>query len=110
MAGGKGLEYASSTIAMLTKKKDKQGTDVVGNIIRVEPKKSRFNKADKIVEVKISYASGLSKYHGLIPLGEKYGIYKKNGNRFELPDGSKEFEENHLRQSGEVHCAIHGQT
>ena len=91
MSGGAGLKYASSSICYLTKKKDKDGKDVVGNIIRVTMHKSRFTKENKQVEVKLSYSSGLNKYYGLLDLAEKYDIIKKVATRYEMPDGSKHF-------------------
>jgi hypothetical protein len=36
MGGGSGLKYAASTIIYLTKKKEKDGTEVVGNIIEAK--------------------------------------------------------------------------
>ena len=91
ITGGAGLKYAASSIAMLGKKKDKDGTDVVGNIIKVTMHKSRFTKEQKKVEVKLSYDSGLDRYYGLLDLAEKYDIIKKVSTRYELPDGRKVF-------------------
>ena len=91
ISGGSGLKYAASSICMLSKKKDKDGTDVVGNIIRVRMHKSRFTKENKDVSVKLSYDSGLDRYYGLLDLAEKYNIIKKVSTRYELPDGSKIF-------------------
>ena len=91
MSGGSGLKYAASTICYLSKKKDKDGTDVVGNILKVKMGKSRFSKENKQVEVKLSYDSGLDKYYGLLDLAEKYNVFKKVSTRYELPDGSKVF-------------------
>ena len=36
LGGGNGLKYAASTIAMLSKKKEKDGDQVVGNIIKIK--------------------------------------------------------------------------
>jgi hypothetical protein len=36
MGGGSGLKYAASTIIYLSKKKEKDGTEVVGNIIEAK--------------------------------------------------------------------------
>ena len=91
ISGGSGLKYAASSICMLTKKKDKDGTDVIGNIIKVRMHKSRFTKENKDVLVKLSYDSGLDRYYGLLDLAEKYDIIKKVSTRYELPDGSKVF-------------------
>lgn len=91
ISGGSGLKYAASSICMLTKKKDKDGTDVVGNLIKVRMHKSRFTKENKDITVKLSYDSGLDRYYGLLDLAEKYDIIKKVSTRYELPDGSKVF-------------------
>ena len=91
ISGGSGLKYAASSICMLTKKKDKDGTDVVGNLIKVRMHKSRFTKEQKDVFVKLSYDSGLDRYYGLLDLAEKYDIIKKVSTRYELPDGRKVF-------------------
>ena len=91
MSGGSGLKYAASTICYLSKKKDKDGTDVVGNILKVKMIKSRFSKENKQVEVRLSYDKGLDKYYGLLDLAEKYNVFKKVSTRYELPDGSKIF-------------------
>src|SRR5210317_2092335 len=94
ISGGSGLKYAASSICMLTKKKDKDGTDVIGNLIKVRMHKSRFTKENKDVFVKLSYDSGLDRYYGLLDLAEKYDIIKKVSTRYELPDGTKVFGKN----------------
>ena len=91
MAGGSGLKYAASTIIYLSKKKDKDGTDVVGNIIHCKTYKSRLTKENQMVDVRLSYTKGLDKYYGLVELGEKHGIFNKVSTRYEMPDGSKVF-------------------
>lgn len=91
LAGGSGLKYTASQIVMLSKRKDKEGTEVVGNIIHCKMFKSRFTRENAIVDVKLSYKKGLSPYYGLLELAEKYGIFKKVSTRYELPDGSKTF-------------------
>ena len=91
ISGGSGLKYAASSIAMLGKKKDKDGTAVVGNIIKVLMHKSRFTKEQSKVEVKLSFDKGLDRYYGLLDLAEKYDIIKKVSTRYEMPDGRKVF-------------------
>ena len=76
---------------MLSKKKDKDGTDVIGNIVKVQMAKSRFTQENKKVEVKLSYSTGLDRYYGLLDLAEKYDIIKKVSTRYEMPDGTKVF-------------------
>lgn len=91
IAGGSGLKYAASQIVMLSKKKDKDGTEVVGNIIHCKMYKSRLTKENKMVDVRLSYSKGLDRYYGLLELAEKYNIIKKVSTRYELPDGTKVF-------------------
>lgn len=91
LGGGTGLKYAASTIAMLGKRKEKDGTEVIGNIIKVKMYKSRLSKENSQVEVLLSYEKGLDKYYGLLDIAEKYEIFKKVSTRYELPDGSKIF-------------------
>ena len=91
MGGGSGLKYAASTIIYLSKKKEKDGTEVVGNIIHCKNHKSRLTVENKMVDVRLTYDKGLDRYYGLLELAEKYDIFKKVSTRFELPDGTKQF-------------------
>jgi RecA/RadA recombinase len=94
MSGGSGLKYTASTIIMLSKKKDKDGTEVIGNIVKAKLIKSRLTKENAMVEVKITYSTGLDRYYGLLDIAEKYDIIKKVSTRYELPDGTKVFGKN----------------
>lgn len=91
MSGGSGLKYTASTIVYLSKKKDKDGTEVIGNIIKAKLQKSRFTKENSFVEIKLTYSKGLDRYYGLLAIAEKYDIIKKVSTRYELPDGTKVF-------------------
>ncbi len=91
MSGGSGLKYSASQIVFLSKKKEKDGTEVVGNIIKCRMVKSRFTKENKEVEVRLTYDKGLDKHYGLLELAESAGLMKKVSTRYELPDGSKVF-------------------
>ena len=91
MGGGSGLKYAASTIVYLSKKKEKDGTEVIGNIIHCKNHKSRLTVENKMVDVRLTYNEGLDKYYGLLELAEKYDIFKKVSTRFEMPDGTTQF-------------------
>ena len=91
LAGGGGIKYAASTIVTFRKKKDKDGTDIVGITIPAKLIKSRFTKENQEVEFKLNYTSGLDRYYGLLDIAEKYSIIKKSGTRYELPDGTKQY-------------------
>ena len=91
MGGGSGLKYAASTIIYLGKRKEKLGTEIIGNIIHCKIYKSRITKENAKVDVKLTYKHGLDKHYGLLEIGEEAGIFKKVSTRFEMPDGSKVF-------------------
>lgn len=91
MGGGSGLKYAASSIIYLSKKKDKDGTQVVGNIVTCKNQKSRITKENTSVDVRINFEKGLDKYYGLLELAVKYGIFKQVSTRIELPDGTKQY-------------------
>ena len=85
MGGGSGLKYAASTIIYLTKKKEKDGKDVVGNLIKAKTAKSRLSKENKDVTVRLFYDDrGLDKYYGLLDLGEIGGLWKNVAGRYEI--------------------------
>jgi RecA/RadA recombinase len=85
MGGGSGLKYAASTIIYLSKKKEKDGTEVVGNIIKAKTAKSRLSKENQEVEVRLYYDErGLDRYYGLLELGEEAGMWKNVAGRYEI--------------------------
>jgi RecA/RadA recombinase len=89
MGGGTGLKYAASTIIYLGKKKEKDGTEVVGNIIKCEAKKSRLTKEGSKVETRLYFDErGLDRYYGLLELGEQYGVFQRKGNRIVVGESS----------------------
>ena len=91
MGGGSGLKYAADYIVYLSRRKEKDGTEVVGHIIHCKNHKSRLTKENKIVDVLLRYDTGLHRYYGLIDLAVEYGIFKKVSTRIELPDGKTAF-------------------
>ena len=89
MGGGSGLKYAASTNIYLSKSKEKDGKEVVGNIIKAKAAKSRLTKENSLVETRLFYdARGLDKYYGLLELGEKYGVFERKGNRVVVGESS----------------------
>lgn len=88
MGGGSGLKYAASSIIYLSKKKDKDGTEVIGNIIHCKNQKSRLTVENKMIDVRLGYQSGIDRYYGLLEFGEKHGVFKRSGNRYEI-DGKQ---------------------
>ena len=94
MGGGSGLKYAASSIVYLSKRKEKDGTEVIGNIIHCKNYKSRLTKENAMIDVRLTYKEGLDQYYGLLELGEAAGVFKKVSTRYEMPDGSKVFGKN----------------
>ena len=85
MGGGSGLKYAASTIIYLGKKKEKDGKEVIGNIIKAKTHKSRLSKENKQVEIRLYYDErGLDRYYGLLELGEIGGLWKNVAGRYEI--------------------------
>ena len=91
MGGGSGLKYAASNIVYLSKRKEKDGKEIIGNIIHCKNYKSRLTKENALIDVRLTYKDGLDKYYGLLDLAIKHGIFKSVSTRIELPDGSKQY-------------------
>ena len=85
MGGGSGLKYAASSIVYLSKKKEKDKTEVVGNLIKAKTAKSRLSKENKQVEIRLFFDHrGLDRYYGLLELGEIGGLWKNVAGRYEI--------------------------
>ena len=98
MGGGSGLKYAASSIIYLSKKKEKDGTEIVGNIIKAKTAKSRLSKENKDVEIRLYYDErGLDRYYGLLELGELGGLWKNVAGRYEI-DGKKIYAKQILKE------------
>lgn len=98
MSGGSGLQYAASTIIYLSKSKEKDGTEVIGNNIRAKTHKSRLSKENQDVEIRLYYDErGLDRYYGLLELGELGGMWKNVAGRYEI-DGKKIYAKQILKE------------
>ena len=85
MGGGSGLKYAASTIIYLSRKKEKDGKEVVGNIIKAKTHKSRLSKENKTVEIRLFFDHrGLDRYYCLLELGEIGELWKNVAGRYEI--------------------------
>lgn len=90
LSGGSGLKYSASSIAMLSKSKDKdeKTKEVVGSIIKCKMYKNRIAKENTEIEVKLNYKTGLDRYYGLLDLAVTHNIFKKSTKGITLPDGT----------------------
>lgn len=91
MGGGQGLKYAASNVVYLTKRKEKEGKEVIGSVIHCLNWKSRLTKENAKIDVRLTYDKGLDKHYGLLDLAIKYNIFKSVSTRVELPDGTKQY-------------------
>ena len=67
------------------KKKEKDKTEVVGNIIKAKTHKSRLSKENQQVEIRLYYDErGLDRYYGLLELGEIGGLWQNKAGRYEI--------------------------
>lgn len=92
MGGGDGPLYSASTVLFLSKKKETEGSEVTGNVIKVLQKKGRVTKENKQIETLIDYERGLSKHYGLIDLALKFGVWKKVAKKIEYAEGKMAYE------------------
>ena len=66
-------------------KKEKDGKDIIGNIIKAKTAKSRLSKENQQVEIRLYYDErGLDRYYGLLELGELGGLWKNVAGRYEM--------------------------
>lgn len=84
-AGGSGALYNASLICFLSKRKEKDGTAFVGNVIHCNLDKSRFTKEGSKIDIYINFSRGLDRYYGLLDYGVKYGMIQSIGNKFQFP-------------------------
>jgi RecA/RadA recombinase len=91
MGGGSGLKYAASSIIYLSKRKEKEGTEIIGNIIHCKNAKSRLTVENRMVDVRLTYDKGLDRYYGLLDLALAFDVFKKQSTRVLLPNGKTEF-------------------
>ena len=91
MGGGSGLKYAASSIIYLSKRKEKEGSEIIGNIIHCKNAKSRLTVENRIVDVRLTYDKGLDRYYGLLDLALASGVFEKSSTRVKLPNGKTEF-------------------
>lgn len=96
-----GLKYSASTILYISKSKEKEGTEVVGVILKFKTVKSRLSRENRDVEVRLFYDErGLDRYYGLLPLAVEGGVVERVGNRYVF--GEKKFYEKEIMKNPET--------
>lgn len=89
VAGGEALQYAASSIIMLSKSQIKEGTEKVGNFITCTAYKSRFTKEGTKVQTELRFDTGLNRYYGLLDIAVKCGICKCIAKKYVFNDDEK---------------------
>jgi RecA/RadA recombinase len=93
VAGGGGFKYAADIILLLAKRKDTDSDKVVqGNVLHIKIAKGWNVKQYSELRAYLSYTKGLDKHFGLQDLALEGGVFKKDGTRLQMPDGTKIFE------------------
>lgn len=104
LSGGAGLIYASDSIALLSKSKDRdKDRNVVGNIVKVRMEKSRLSRENSEVEVRISYTGGLDKYYGVLDMAVEANMVTCNNGRYTFPGYEKSVTANKIAESPETY-------
>lgn len=76
ISGGKGIIYASDYIFMLTKSKEKDGTNRIGSVITMKLLKSRFQPEENKVKIILLNESGILPHSQLFEIGKECGIFE----------------------------------
>ena len=91
MGGGSGLKYILSNMVYLSKRKEKDGKEIIGNVIHCKNYKSRLTKENAMIDVRLTYDKGLDQHYGLLGLAIKHGVFKSVSTKVELFHGSKQY-------------------
>jgi len=85
--GGRALKfYASQRLDIRRIETLKEGTEAVGNRVRVKVVKNKVASPFKQAEFDIEYGAGISREGGLIDFGIEHGLVQKSGSFFSYGD------------------------
>ena len=85
--GGRALKfYASNRIDIRRAEAIKNGTNIIGNTVKVKIVKNKVAPPFRACTIEMIYGEGISKYGEILDLAEKMGFLNKSGNWFTLGD------------------------
>lgn len=87
--GGSGYQYAIDVGFILSKAKEKEGSNHVGALITLNVDKHRLIPEGQKGKVLLHFAKGLYKYSYLFEIAVELGLFKKDGHGYVLPNGKK---------------------
>ena len=93
MGGGSGLKYAASSIIFLSKKKEKDGTEVIGNLTKVKATKNKMSPPYQKSEFEIIYGVGIDRVSETLQLLHDYELGRKYGKTYTYNDVKYNLEE-----------------
>lgn len=85
------VKYSLSHLALLTKLKLKDGTDVTGIKMKCQAVKTRFTKPFQDVVIEVPYEEGMNPYSGLVEVAEAIGALAKKGSHKVIPGTDVQF-------------------
>ena len=80
VSGGTGGIYAANTIWIITKSQEKDGTDLVGFIFKINIEKSRTVIEKSVIPLLVTFDGGISKFSGMIDIALESGHVVKPSN------------------------------
>ena len=100
VSGGTSLMYSASTVIIVGRQQEKEGTDVIGWNFIFNIEKSRFVREKSKFSFLVTYDGGIDKNSGLLDLSIEYGSLVKSGGWYQVCDKSTgELSEKKIRQS-----------
>jgi hypothetical protein len=80
VSGGTGIYYSASTIWIIGRQQEKDGTEVVGYNFVINVEKSRFVKEKSKIPINVSWDGGISTWSGLLDIALESGAVIKPSN------------------------------
>ncbi len=77
ISGGSGIIYSADTIGIVSRSKEKDGSDLIGHTFTIKVEKSRFVRRESKFPIVASFEDGVYPYSGLSDIAAECGIIEK---------------------------------